>query len=238
MRRPDIPQSVSLEVCGACNRRCPWCPQSGGLRRKQAFLPEELFRKVVDELASVGFEGSVGFHIFNEPLLDPRLVGFVAYARARLPKSSLYFHSNGDLLTIETWRGLLKAGLSKALVNQYDGRVTRHVKRIVAQMTEDEKRPFGVRRFRQTLVCNRAGLVETATKVPVRRRCRRMRQMCVNYLGDIVLCCNDYLGAVSVGNVRDKGIIEMYNDPLMRRYRHELKYGRRASLKLCDKCDL
>ena len=235
---PDIPGSVAIEIGAACNRKCPWCPQSGELRRKSAFLPIELFYKIVNELNAVDYAGSFAFHIYNEPLLDARIVDFTTYARAKLPKSTIYIHTNGDLLTLDLWRKLRQSGLTKIHVNQYDGKITDRIKNIVAQLSEEEKKVFGVFKFRQTQVCNRAGLVKTANKVPIAKRCRRMRQLCIDYRGNVVLCCNDYLAAVSVGNVKDKGVIELYNDPLMKHYRHELKHGRRAGLKLCDKCDL
>ena len=62
--------------------------------------------------------------------------------------------------------------------------------------------------------------------------------MCINYRGESVLCCNDFLGQISVGNVRDKNTVELYNDPLLKHYRDQLKAGHRAGLKLCDQCDL
>jgi 2-deoxy-scyllo-inosamine dehydrogenase (SAM-dependent) len=235
----DIPQSVSIEIGARCNRRCPWCPQSGKLRRTEnLFLPDELFYKIIDELATIDYAGSVNFHNFNEPLLDSRLVQFVAYARSKLPKAMLYFHTNGDLLTFDLWKQLWKAGLSKIHVNQYDGKVFPHIRNIYDQLTPEEKQIFGVHRWSNRGVCNRAGLVKTSTKTPLAKRCRRMRQLCIDYRGNTVLCCNDYLGAVSVGNIKNKSAIELYNDPLMKHYRHKLRFGRRAGLKLCDQCDL
>lgn len=235
----ELPDNMVIEVSAYCNRKCPWCPQSTSPRTdKTAKMSLDTFDKIIVELSSVGYTGKVAFHFFNEPLLDDRLEDLVARARKLLPKSHLYIHTNGDHLTIERLRSLRAAGLDGMFTNQYGGEVQPHIQAILDARTEDEKTVMKIRMFKKRHIYSRGGLVETVRQVPTSARCRRIRQMCINYLGDVVLCCNDYLGQVSVGNVKDKGVIELYNDPLLRHYRDELRHGRRAGLKLCDKCDL
>ena len=87
-------------MSAACTRKCPWCPQHDH-PRKQELMPVEVVEKVARELAAAGFEGSVGLHLFNEPLADKRLEQIVKLVRSILPRAEIYFHSNGDLLTVE-----------------------------------------------------------------------------------------------------------------------------------------
>jgi MoaA/NifB/PqqE/SkfB family radical SAM enzyme len=226
-----------IEVGSECNRRCPWCPQSTNPREKGR-LSDELYDKIIVDLAAAGYEDRIALHFFNEPLLDERLEELVRRAKKVLPGNKVYIHTNGDLLTIERWRSLREAGLDSVFLNQYDGKVSQRILDLQSAIGPDAAGHLRVRLFRARHVYNRAGLVKSRRKVPMEARCRRINQMCVDYRGNVVLCCNDYLGAVSVGNVADKDVIDLYNDPLLRHYREELRRGRRAGLKLCEKCDL
>ena len=233
----DIPPKISVEVSAACTRRCPWCPQHDHTRM-QELMPLEVIEKIARELAAVGFDGTFGLHLFNEPLADARLEDIVRRVKAILPKAAVYFHTNGDLLTVERVRGLLAAGLDHMTVNHYDGQSQERFSALWGQLSDDERARVRDRKFRHHHIYNRAGLVATKRQVPLQMQCRRIRQMCVNYRGDVVLCCNDFLGQVSVGNVRDKGVVELFNDPVLKRYRELLQGGKRAGLKMCDRCDL
>ena len=233
----EMPRKVSVETSAFCNRKCPWCPQHD-LPREQHLLPMELFEKVVRELAEVGYDSSFGLHLFNEPLFDERLVDLVRIAKEGLPRASIYFHSNGDILTVSKFRELLAAGLSGCHVNQYDENATAKILAVRDGLTESERTHMKLHRFMKRNIFNRAGLVQTARQVPLSRQCRRARQLCVNYKGDVILCCCDYLGQVCAGNVRDANCIDLFNDPVFKDYRAKLKFGQRAGLKLCEKCDL
>jgi MoaA/NifB/PqqE/SkfB family radical SAM enzyme len=66
-------------------------------------MPEEYFKKCIDELAEYCYKGIVGLWINNEPLLDKRIVKFVEYAAKRLPEADVKIITNGLLLTPRTW---------------------------------------------------------------------------------------------------------------------------------------
>ena len=234
----DIPHGVTVEICSACNRRCTWCPQSKFPRTMQ-YLPMELIEKIATELAQVGYEGGFGLHLFNEPLLDSRITTIIEKVHAILPKGGIYIHTNGDALTMDKWLEIRKAGLHWAQINQYDGCISDKISAFRDGLSEDERQHIKIRRFSSRRhVCNRAGLIKTRYAVPMESRCKRIWQACINYAGDMVLCCNDYNGQVVVGNVANANIIDLFNDPKLVHYRRLLRKGRRAELKLCDVCDL
>jgi len=58
----------------------------------------------------------------------------------------------------------------------------------------------------------------------------------INWTGQGILCCNDYHGAVDLGNVRDQSLVEIWNSPAMHQYRLHLQ-NKNRHLPLCDKCD-
>ena len=239
-----IPQSVSIEISSFCNRKCPWCPHSTHYR-PPGTLPTQLIQKAICDLCVFDkYEGVVAFHRLNEPLLDPRIVELVEYARRKLPWARIAFASNGDKLTLDLWHSLRKAGLNDMLVTQYDGEVSPHVREIQEKISPEDKVALRVRTFRGSALCNghrqcnNAGLLKSGVKLPRVRSCNRLRQVCIAYTGDAVLCCSDYLNQVRIGSVADRTIVDLHNDPVLDHYREELAKGNRAALKLCRDCDI
>ena len=235
-----IPNSVSIELSSVCNRKCPWCPQSL-YQRPFGELPVELFNKIVNDLAAEDHHIPLELHFYNEPLIRyERLVESVAYARGKLPKTHISFNTNGDLLTLEKWTELRKVGLSSMKIMQYDGyEVSEPIKALQGQIPPEDKDAFGIRMFAGRHKCNRAGLLPWKNHpLPRQRPCERTRQVCINYLGDAVLCCCDFLGKVVIGNVANKTIMELHNDPVICHMREELGKGNRKDFSPCKDCDL
>lgn len=72
---------------------------------------------------------------------------------------------------------------------------------------------------------------------PLAKMCvRPWRSLNVNWLGDAILCCNDYHGEARFGNVRDATLVELWNAPDFNRFRLALQNKDRHVM-LCDKCD-
>ena len=62
---------VNIETSTKCNRKCLYCPLSEYERGKnQNYMEEELFNKIISDLASINYRGTISLNIYNEPLLD------------------------------------------------------------------------------------------------------------------------------------------------------------------------
>jgi MoaA/NifB/PqqE/SkfB family radical SAM enzyme len=62
---------------------------------------------------------------------------------------------------------------------------------------------------------------------PMEKYCvRPFRHINVNWKGDVVLCCNDYFGKVTIGNVKERRLVDLWNDPLLMLYRKKLQRRR------------
>lgn len=235
--RPPPLRAVAVEINAACNRRCRYCPNHDH-PRAEAYLDSGLVHKVVGELKGAGFRGRFAFNLYNEPLLDARLPGFVAHVRRELPGAFILIDTNGDLLTRPLWDTLRAAGLDFANITQHDGKIGGHIREIV-----DAAGPEGVRHLcvsTSVEINNRAGLVR-ARPVPaptLKRVCPRpFSQLCVTHEGKGVLCCNDYPGAVALGDVRRETVSALWGGRVLRHYRRHLLLGNRSRLKLCGRCD-
>ena len=96
----SFPTSVAIETNAYCNRKCPYCPNSKyNLRSsRDVNMHEELFCKIIDELAELNYYRTIYFNIYNEPLTDKRLPRLVEYTRYKLPKTTIDIYTNGDYL--------------------------------------------------------------------------------------------------------------------------------------------
>ncbi|CAD5990010.1 S-adenosyl-L-methionine-dependent 2-deoxy-scyllo-inosamine dehydrogenase [Planktothrix tepida] len=229
--------TLAIEINEACNRKCDWCPNSKN-QRKNGFIDEEIFYKIIDQMAEIKFVGRVTFNQYNEPLLDNRLPKFIRYVRQKLSSSYIYLNTNGDFINIELWTLLRKEGLDYVNISQYDGKINQNIKKVLESLDNEEKKHFGVHIFDTSKINNRAGLVNTTSKLPLKKFCfRPFSQLCVTYEGKVVLCCNDYFGQIEIGDVKTTPIKEIWENEIFVRYRKELKKGNRADLELCKTCD-
>ena len=86
---------------------------------------------------------------------------------------------------------------------------------------------------------NRSGNVEWLAASTIKTYtgvCTRpFRIMQVNWRGDAILCCNDYHGSTTWGNVRQNSLVELWNHVALHQARLELQDGVRTGL--CKHCD-
>ena len=102
------PDRMYLESTNICNLRCIMCPTGQGLvKRKKGYMDWDLFRQVVDEMAS--HVSMTTLHIWGEPLLHPRITDMIAYCAQRGLHAEM--STNATLLTPEKSQAILEAGL-------------------------------------------------------------------------------------------------------------------------------
>jgi sulfatase maturation enzyme AslB (radical SAM superfamily) len=107
-RAPRWPDIVQIESTNLCNAKCVFCPRDE-MHRRQGVMDFDLYRKVVDEAASLGIS-HLREHNYGEPFLDKQLVEKVRYAKSKGIKE-VGMISNGSLITEDIARGMIEAGL-------------------------------------------------------------------------------------------------------------------------------
>src|SRR5688572_32858334 len=80
-RARSMPEIVQIESTNICNAKCVFCPRDD-MHRKQGVMSLELFKKIVDECATLGIT-HVRVHNYGEPFLDRHLTEKVRYAKAK-----------------------------------------------------------------------------------------------------------------------------------------------------------
>ena len=142
-------QSVSLveiETFTFCNRTCHFCPNKDmPFRQDKAggkFMDTDLYSRILRDLHSISYTGSVTYSRYNEPLAErDTILARIREARMWLPQSFLFTHTNGDYLTRDYLDALRIAGLNRLAVQSYLGNDERwDDKRMLARQTQQLKR--------------------------------------------------------------------------------------------------
>jgi len=106
----DWPIHIDIETITMCNLRCYMCYYVA-TPPDPSRIEMDLFKKVVDEGSQKGVS-SLKTQFRGEPLLDTRMPDMVAYAKNK-GIIEVMFNSNGTLLTKQTAKALINAGLDK-----------------------------------------------------------------------------------------------------------------------------
>lgn len=117
------PIQVSVVVSNTCNLRCVMCPyHSREIRpthrtdffRHRRLMSWDVMERIAAECGAMRVPVKIGN--IEEPLLHPRIVGFVGQCR-RSGVPSVHITTNGTLLTPQMSRSLLEAGLTSIYVS-------------------------------------------------------------------------------------------------------------------------
>jgi len=237
-QRRDVFTQVEIETNSDCNRKCRICPRHKH-EREVGFMPDELYSRLLDQLASMRFRGRLSPVFYNEPLMDERIFRLMRQAKTKLPGCNIVVFTNGSLLTGDNIQELVESGVDTLLVSQYEGNLRADARRY-AEAIRDLPERFGKHlRYRtlgdQDFLSSSGGLVRVQKPV-TKTRCMQASLSCVvDFHGDVVLCCNDYNGSHVFGNVGEEHILDIWNKPGFRKLRQELRHGD-FQLEICKSC--
>jgi len=113
-RIAGMPMSISFEPTTSCNLRCPECPS--GLRaftRPTGMLSEDLFQKVIDQLAPT--LTYLTFYFQGEPFLHPRFLDMVNYASGKGIYTAT--STNAHFLKEETAKATVASSLDRLIIS-------------------------------------------------------------------------------------------------------------------------
>lgn len=119
----EVPFLVFLDPSDICNFQCKFCPTGNRdlikrSKREPCLMDFDLYRKVVDDLCE--FEEPIKvlrLYKDGEPLLNPRFVDMVRYAKERRCALQIDTTTNGSLLNPKTNLELIEAGLDKIFIS-------------------------------------------------------------------------------------------------------------------------
>lgn len=115
----DVPFSVQIDICSACNMKCAFCFHSDleAIKKAQVkfgAMSLELFQKIIDDMKRDWAGKKVKkLRLFKvgEPLMNKDVCRMVKYAKEAEVAECIEITTNGTLLTEEMSLGLIEAGL-------------------------------------------------------------------------------------------------------------------------------
>jgi len=234
----DQVHTIYIETLTACNLRCSYCPNSvyeRGLIKNNQEMDPELFYKIIDELSDLNWVGEIEPHSYGEPLLDRRLPSFCSYIRQKIPLAKIGIYTNGELLNIDWYKKLVSAGVNKFRVTQH---LDNESKGTLDVIRYREKQGYDNIEFTYTRlkhINSRGGLVDV-DEGELRQECNYPdHHVGISFDGEIMICCNDYLNEVNVGNVSNEKIIDIWQKPIYKDIRTNIRSGN-FTLDICNNC--
>lgn len=253
-RRRLAPRIIAIENTTECNRRCPYCPHFWSPRESHV-MELSLYRKIIDDLAEIHYEGTVLFAPWDEPLLDPRLPSLVEYAKRRLPRCSIVILTNGDLLTLELFRDLRRAGVAECDVSDHfkiaDGhyvinKPAEAIRTYRKVGKEDRKRihfhDLNYKRIRGLdSFQNRSGAVPLDNCISTQQACGTCNLpemiLTIAHDGRVVLCARQWEETPVFGNAGSERVYDIWRKVEFSNARRKLRHGV-FELDICRRCGL
>ena len=110
-------RNITLEPFDHCNLKCPYCPVALIDRRSAVkLMTREHLDKILGDLKTIDFAGSICLNLFNEPMAHDSTYEVAEEFQAALPKASIWFNTNGDYINRKSIERLAKLGLKRIVV--------------------------------------------------------------------------------------------------------------------------
>ena len=235
---------IEIETYNRCNGSCSFCPVSkNNDPRDEHKMSWELFKKIINNLADLNYDGELCTFSNNEPFLDERIIEMNAYAREKLPNARMHLYTNGTLLTMEKFHGIMKY-LDELIIDNYQQelKLIKPVQEIYDYlMSHDEYngRVSIVLRKPIEILTSRGGDAPNRLNVksfPENGCALLFEQMIIRPDGKVSLCCNDPLGKNTLGDATKQTLEEIWYGAPYSRIRSLVAEGR-ENWEHCKNCD-
>lgn len=251
----SFPKMIRIETINSCNNTCSFCPMNINSdetkHRKVVLMDDSLYKKIIDELVSVNFDGVLKLYHGNEPLLDKRLPDLTRYAKDRLPLlKRIQIDTNGMLLTEELGASLIKAGIDLIYVNDYTnagGGGSNFRNEPIKEICQSLQRRFPEKRIvytprKKNEILNNLGGQSPNNRLHLSRHIKApcaypFYVFTITSNGNVGICCADLTFEQPLGNVAEESISSIWSGKEFRGFRRDLLDGKRIK-KLCSNCTM
>lgn len=236
---------IEIETVNRCNGGCSFCPVSRGNDiREFAYMTDQLFESIINQLSNMCYAGRVLLFSNNEPFLDDKIIERHKYARERLKNATMHLYTNGTLLTLKKFIDIVQY-VDELIIDNYsqDLQLIKPCRTIVEYCQEHSeliKKVTIVLRKPNEILTSRGGDAPNRQKslasYPKAKCVLPYKQLIVRPDGKVSLCCNDPLGKNTLADLTKETIIEAWNNRQFREVREKLYKGR-GNLEHCIYCD-
>lgn len=224
---------VSIELSNICNYATihTKCPLNKSIKEKN-ILPLKIVEKVLDELALYNFSGTISFHTYNEPLMDPRLFYIISLAKEKCPKCKIYILSNGFYFNQTIANDLISVGADRIDITAYSKSEYERLLKIKIS------KPYSI--FYSPKVEDLDDRLEIYNDCS-EKQCSN--KPCYNVLNDIIItcdgkidiCCFDWKRMYVFGDLEKQSVKQIVNEKEFKNTFFDLAHGKRKST-MCINC--
>lgn len=235
--------SVEIETINRCNNNCSFCPVSvGNEKRKLIRMDDNLFYKIIDDLAAMEYKGVISLFSNNEPLLDSRLIDFIKYAVKKLPYAKHALCTNGLLLDRDKYIQLIEL-LDYLIIDNYNDKfeLNESVKNIMDISAVDSNCDvtISMRKKNQVLLSRGGNSPNKQNNIKYTSTCvLPFIQMIIRPDGKVSKCCQDAYGAFTLGDVSCNSVSDIWNSEVYNNFRRTMLKKGRNCIEGCSSCDL
>lgn len=244
----DTLKYIEIETCSACTRTCQWCFFGNYKNRRpnaNKFLETVYIKKIVDELDSINYHGTIALYSINEPLLDDRIRSgkLISHIKNRLgDKVKINIITNGDLLTLDMIKIMYMMGLDNLLISCYDDKGYNSA--LIFKENMDQITVLDQRRYRNgEWESNRAGTINSVhNKMPddvnQYNSCYMpFFRVVIGWDGEIRICPHDIIGVKRIGNIKRNDLFDLLLSKEMNKFRYRL-VNDRYNTEPCKSCNV
>lgn len=109
-KKARVPLYLKIEPTNNCNLQCICCSR-GHLKRDTGYMEMDLFRKIIDDAASISVK-RVHLYLHGEPLLHPQIVEMIRYVK--LKGLAITLATNGMPMNKKKIEDILHSGVDSA----------------------------------------------------------------------------------------------------------------------------
>ncbi len=236
---------VEIETVNRCNGGCSFCPVSvKNEKREYVKMTDQLFKKIIDQLAEIDYSGRLALFSNNEPLLDDRILDFHKYAREKLLNARMHLYTNGTLLTKDIFVELIKY-LDELIIDNYNQNLdlipaSKMIEEYAEENPEIKEKVTIVLRKPNEILTSRGGDAPNRTEVNIENGISCVypfQQLIIRPDGKVSLCCNDPLGKSTMGDANEESLLDIWNGEKFNFVRKQIINGR-ENYEHCKRCDV
>ncbi|MCH5342442.1 MAG: SPASM domain-containing protein [Acetatifactor sp.] len=238
------PCIISIETINRCNSTCDFCPANKNAEKRPfKKMSDELFQKIIAELADMDYSGYLNLYVNNEPFIDVRIEDLYKYAKDNLPNAKMLLYTNGTLITQDRFHKIIPY-VDKMIINNYSETLELHsnLKELIECVKSSpellSKDIIIQIRYIHEILTNRAGFA------PNKKTGRINHKICIMPYTDIIiypdgvigLCCSDAIEKTNLGNVNYSSLQEIWSGNVFKSIRKSLGKDRNL-YGFCQGCD-
>jgi radical SAM protein with 4Fe4S-binding SPASM domain len=240
-----MPSWIELSIIDVCNRYCIFCPKSDPSIAPDTYQRMQLvlIDKLAKDLKEIDYKGSVVLCGYGEPMLHKE----VNEISKRLAKVSFVeVVTNGDTLNSNKISELYCSNVNKLLVSMYDGpeQIEKFKEMILESKVPkdfvilrdrwyDKNKDYGLK------LTNRTGTISVGEqeKVGTYDKCYYPSyQLLIDWNGDVFLCPQDWQRRITMGNIMQQSLFNIWTGKIFEKYRKNLLEGKRCD-NPCNLCN-